>query len=215
MIHSYCSKCKMESPGDTCRGCGKRASANAQRNIWSIAAVPVSDGRLWRAILLTLLGVTALLFLLIFGLEAILSSNQRVHAMWRGGVPQMILAIPLIGILLSFLVLTIQGRETLVYVLDKQGAHLQTWHAFGRMKSWARLQCYEKIRDIPQADGSVMHLSQEWHMLWKDVQAVKYQPARACILLYHTPRCAPMVLRLPPEEYEGAAGWVQKFCKGK
>jgi len=47
------------------------------------------------------------------------------------------------------------------------------------------------------------------------VQSVKYKPGKAVILLYHTPYCAPMVLRLPAEEYELAAAYVGKYCKGK
>ena len=74
---------------------------------------------------------------------------------------------------------------------------------------------YDKSKDVPQQDGSVMHLSQERHMLWQDVQSVKYKPGKAVIQLYHTPHCAPLVLRLPPEEYDLAAAYVGKYCKGK
>ncbi|MBE5787819.1 MAG: hypothetical protein E7324_09820 [Clostridiales bacterium] len=215
MIYSYCKKCKLESPGDTCRQCGKHASPGAQRNIWSIASVPVSDGRAWRGILMVLIIITALLMALIFGLESMVSGNAKVNLMWNGGLPQLILAILPLGLFLSFLVLTLQGREVIVYVMDGQGAHLQTWHPPARIKSWARLQSHDVSRDVPQPDGTVMRLSQERHMLWKDVQSVRYLPGRACILLYHTPHCAPMVLKLPPEEYDLAAAMVQKHCKGK
>ena len=215
MIYSYCKKCKLESPGDTCPQCGKRAAAGAQRNIWSIAAVPVSDGRAWRGIICTLAAVVALLMILIFGLEAMLSGNFKVTQLWNSGLPQLIIAILPLGILLAFLMLTLQGREVIVYFMDTQGCHLQTWHQPGLMRSWARLQCRDRHKDILQSDGNIMHLSQERHMLWQDVQSVKYQPGRACILLYHTPHCAPMVLRLPPEEYDLADAMVKKHCKGK
>ena len=61
----------------------------------------------------------------------------------------------------------------------------------------------------------MVHLSQERHLLWKDVAQVQYRPARAVIALYHTPHIAPLVLRLPPEEYELAKAYVGKYCKGK
>ena len=160
-------------------------------------------------------GIVALLLGGVFGLEAMLSSRQNVNLLWNSGLPQLIIAILPVGILLSFLVLTVQGREVIVYVMDAQGCHLQTWHQPGLMKSWARLQCRDRHKDILQPDGTVMHLSQERHMLWQDVQSVKYQPGKACILLYHTPHCAPMQLRLPPEEYDPAAAMVQKYCKSK
>ena len=216
MIYSYCKRCKLETPGDICSGCGKRASASAQRDVWSIAAVPLSDGRIWRGALLTLLGVAALLLISVFGMEAMLSGQQRAAALWQqGSFPRLVFAMVPVGLAVVFLFLTVQGREVNVYVLDGKGAHQQTWHEPRKWKSWARLQSADPEKDIQQQDGSVMHLSQERHMLWKDVQAVQYKPGRAAIYLYHTPHCAPMALRLPAEEYELAAAYVSKYCKGK
>lgn len=215
MIYSYCKKCKIESPGDTCQNCGKRATAAAMRDVWSIAALPLADGRAWKAALLALCAVVALLFLLIFGLEAMLCGTQKFVNLWQSGLPACVFAILPVGLLIVFLFLYLQGREVNVYVLDPKGAHLQTWHEPGRAKSWARLQSADKRNDIPQQDGSVMHLSQERHLLWADVQQVKYKPAHASIFVYHTPNCAPLILHLPPEEYDLAAAYVGKYCKGK
>ncbi|MBQ9265310.1 MAG: hypothetical protein IJ189_14030 [Clostridia bacterium] len=215
MIYSYCKRCKMESPGDVCRSCGKRATANAQRDVWSIASVPVADGRTWKSILYALLCVAALLLIVIFGLESMTSDAAKVSRLWGSSLPRMIFLIIPLGLLLAFLFLTAQGREVIVYVLDPQGAHLQTWHTPSKIKSWARLQSADPDKDVPQQDGSVMHLSQERHMIWGDVQSVRYKPRSAAIYLYHTPRLAPMVLKLPPEEYEVAAAYVGKYCKGK
>ena len=215
MIKSYCSRCKQESTGENCQICGKHAAANAQQDVWSIDVVPLSDGRIWRGILLTLLGVAVLLFVLIFGLEAVFAGNAGMASLGEGRIPQMILLLVPVGLLLSFAALSLQGRETHVYVLDKNGAHLQTWHAPGRLKSWARLQSYDSQRNFPMEDGGALHLAQEWHLLWKDVEKIDPQPAKACILLYQNSRLAPMVLRLPPDEFELAIYWVQRHCKGK
>ena len=215
MIYSYCKRCKTESAGDVCRGCGRRATAAAQRDVWSVASVPIADGRIWRAALYTLLAVTALLFLMIFGLETLLSGSTKTAQMWNSALPSCIFALLPVGLALTFIDLMLQGREVIVFILDPQGAHLQTWHAPSKLKSWARLQSASPENDVPQQDGSVMHLSQERHMLWADVQSVKYRQIKATILLYHTPYLAPMALRLPQEEYELAAAYVQKYCKGK
>ena len=215
MIYSYCKKCKQESPGDICQSCGKRATAAAQRDIWSIAAVPLADSRAWTGALYALLCVVGLLLLLIFGLEFMLSGSYKTAQLWNSSLPQLIFSILPLGLLCTFLCLMAQGREVNVYVMDPQGAHLQTWHQPSRIKSWARLQSHDRAKDVPQQDGSVMHLSQERHMLWQDVQSVKYKPGKAVIQLYHTPHCAPLVLRLPSEEYDLAAAYVGKYCKGK
>ncbi|MBR1585486.1 MAG: hypothetical protein IJ662_08110 [Clostridia bacterium] len=215
MIYSYCKRCKLESPGDVCQSCGKRATANAQRDVWSIASVPLADGRVWKSILYALLSVAALLLVVIFGLEALTSDAAKVNRLWNSALPRMIILVIPLGLAVSFVFLMAQGREVIVYVLDPQGAHLQTWHPPSRVKSWARLQSADPDRNIPQQDGSVMHLSQERHMIWGDVQSVRYRPRNAAIYIYHTPHLAPMVLKLPPEEYETAAAYVGKYCKGK
>ena len=216
MIYSYCRRCGLESPGDICQGCGKRAAASSQRNIWSIASVPLADGRIWKSALLTLLCVAALLLLVVFGLESVFSSARQAGEMWtQGSFPRLVFAMIPVGLAVVFLFLAVQGREVNVYVLDPKCAHLQTWHAPHKWKSWARLQSADPEKNIQQQDGTVMHLSQERHMRWEDVQNVQYKPARAAIYLYHTPHCAPMVLKLPPEEYELAAAYVGKYCKGK
>ena len=215
MIYSYCKRCKLESPGDTCQGCGKRATAAAQRDVWSIASVPLADARVWQATLLALACVAALVLAVIFGLDAMIPGDQAVPDAWRPRVTRLVFALFPIGLATVFLFLLAQGREVNVYVLDPQGAHLQTWHPPSRIKSWARLQSADPGKNVPQQDGSVMHLSQERHMLWQDVIKVKYKPGSAAIQLYHTPHLAPMVLKLPANEYELAAAYVGKYCKGK
>lgn len=215
MICSYCKRCKTESPGDVCRICGKHAAAGSQRDVWSTASVPLADSRIWKSIVITLIAVALLLTVVVFGLEALVSDAGKVRLLWSSPLPRLIFLIVPLGLAVSFLFLTIQGRETIVYVLDPQGAHLQTWHQPSRLKSWSRLQSADPACDVPQQDGTVMHLSQERHLIWADVQSVRYRPRIAAIYLYHTPRLAPMVLKLPPEEYETAAAYVGKYCKVK
>ena len=76
MIYSYCKRCRMESPGDVCAGCGKRAAAASHRDKWSVASVPLADSRAWRTSVLALLGAAVLMLLTVFGLEAMC----HVHA---------------------------------------------------------------------------------------------------------------------------------------
>ncbi len=215
MIYSYCKHCKAESPGDTCQTCGKRASAAAQRNVWNASFLPVTDARAWKGILVLLLAMVALCALVLIGLDALLRGSAGAARALQGNLPALIFAILPLGLIIAFLFLYMQGREILVYVLDPRGAHLQTWHEPSKKKSWARLQTSDPALDVQNASGGKMHLSQERHMLWQDVQSVQYKPSRSLILLYHTPHCAPMALRLPQAEYESAAAYVNKYCKGK
>ena len=215
MIYSFCKRCNTETPGDVCSSCGKRFTPASQRDVWSISCLPLSDGRIWRAALLALAGAAALLLMVVFASEAIMTDGARAARLWQSAFPRAAMALIPAGLLAVFLFLLLQGREVEVFVLDPKGAHLQTWHGPQKWKSWARLQSADPRRNIQQQDGSVMHLSQERHMRWQDVVDVQYKPQRAVIQLYHTPRCAPLVLRLPPEEYDTAAAYVGKYCKIK
>ena len=215
MIYSYCKRCNLESPGDTCTGCGKRAAVSAQMDQWSIASNPVMDGRAWRAALIALSSAALLLMAVVFGMEAAVNGGEAASVLFRGSLPRMILALVPVGMAVTLLFLLLQGQEVDVFKLDAQGAHLRIWHGPQKWKSWARLQSADPSKNVPQQDGSVVHLSQERHLLWKDVAQVQYRPTKAVIALYHTPHIAPLVLRLPPEEYELAKAYVGKYCKGK
>ena len=215
MIYSKCKRCKIESPGDTCMQCGKRAPLSAQKDVWSGSSTPLMETRIWISTFFALLCVAALLMIIVFGLEFIMNGNARMALLWQGRVPRLIAALVLLGMGVMFLFLFLQGREVNEYILDKDAAHQQTWHKPSLIRSWARLQSADRGRDVPQQDGTVMRLSQERHMRWEDVQAVKYLPHRSVIRLYHTPHCAPMILRLPSNEYDLAVAYVARYCKGK
>ncbi len=216
MIYSYCKRCGLESPGDVCQGCGKRAAAGSQRDMWSVISVPLTDGRIWRGALLALAGAALLLLATVFLLEFLVSGGEKAARLWHeGALARTVVAMIPVGLAVVFLFLALQGKEVNVFVLESNGAHLITWHDPQKWKSWARLQSADPEKNIQQQDGSIMHLSQERHLLWKDVQAVRYKPGKAAIALYHTPHCAPLVLKLPAEEYELAAAYVGKYCKGK
>ena len=215
MIYSYCKRCRMESPGDVCSGCGRRATASLLRDKWSVDSIPLRDGRTWRTAFSALLGASGLLLAAVFGLEAVFGGPARVALLWRSALIRVTLAFAVIGLAVVFLFLLLQGREANVFTLDAIGAHQHTLHGPQKWKSWARLQSADPAKDIPQQDGTVLHLSQERHMLWKDVVSVQYRPERSMILLYLTPHFAPMTLKLPAGEYEMAESFVKKYCKGK
>ena len=215
MIYSYCKRCQINSPGDVCSGCGKRSSASAQRDIWSVSSVPLANARIWRGAFFSLLGAAALILAVVLGLESIFSGPNQALRLLQGNLIRVTLALIPVGLAVVFLFLLVQGREVNMFILDNWCAHQQTWHGPQKWKSWARLQSADREKDIQQQDGSVMHLSQERHIRWKDVQDVKFLPQRASIRLYHTPHCAPLILQLNPEEYSLAEAYVKKYCKIK
>ena len=55
MIYSYCKHCGVESCGDVCAQCGKRAPAPCQMDKWTVDSLPLADSRAWKTTLLSLL----------------------------------------------------------------------------------------------------------------------------------------------------------------
>ncbi len=215
MIRYYCGKCKAGSETRACSKCGKNLPANTEYNEWSVYHVPVADGALWRFAFLTLLAAAVLLFAIVFGGEALLSGTDKAMALFDSRLAPVIVAIIPVGLLVLFIGLNIQGRETIYYKMNYVGVRLETWHPASRIKSWARLQDANMESAFVDPEGLKIVRGQVRHILWQDVQVVRYSPTRGAILLYHTAHCAPFTLRLPPEEYETASAMVQKYCKGK
>lgn len=215
MIVSYCKKCKTESAGSVCQTCGKRAPAALVRDVWRTVRVPAADSAAWRSVITALLFVTALLFLLIFGAERLMSARTKFDQVFSSPLLTYVLGVPFIGVLAAFLVFSMQGREEVRYSLDTAGAHTQTWHRASRIRSLARLQSPRMDEALEAQDGARYIMADERHMLWQDVNEIKYSPASGTIRLYHTPHLAPMTLRIPPDEYDTAEAIVKKYAKIK
>ena len=213
MIRWYCKKCSLDSDSDTCPQCGKKLSGNALRDIWQVYRVPLSDLCAWKNAFLTLL-LFALLLVLILFIGGFLLGNveESLTALVNGSGAAILLLIPA-GLALLLAAFILPGRETLVYCLDSKGAHMQTWHAPGRVRCWARMQAYHPEDIVDNPDGTSILLSQTRHILWADVQDVVFAPARGEIRLFSSLRLAPFVLRLPPDEYDIAERMVKKTCR--
>ena len=213
MIRWYCKKCSLDSDSDTCPQCGKKLSGTALRDIWQVYRVPLSDLCAWKNAFLTLL-LFALLLVLILFIGGFLLGNveESLTALVNGSGAAILLLIPA-GLALLLAAFILQGRETLVYCLDSKGAHMQTWHAPGRVRCWARMQAYHPEDIVDNPDGTSILLSQTRHILWADVQDVVFAPARGEIRLFSSLRLAPFVLRLPPDEYDIAERMVKKTCR--
>ena len=215
MIVSYCKKCKMETAGVVCSQCGKKQPAANVRDVWRAVRVPVADASAWRSALWVLLLTAALLFLLLFGAERLMSSSVKFDSVLGSQLTTYVLLVPVAGLALLFLALSLQGREEIRYSLDTTGAHLQVWHRASRVRSLARLQAPRLSDAVLGQDGMKYTLADERHMLWQDVNEIKYSQGAGLIRLYHTPHLAPFQLRIPAEEYDTAEAIIKKYTKLK
>ena len=213
MINWYCSKCGRNNPEAVCASCGKKLSPGSMRDVWRVYRTPLSDGAAWKSALTLLLIASLICMVFLFLWQSSLSGFAGALPMLTDGTAASVFMLIPCGLVCLFFFLSLQGREILVYCLDGQGAHMQTWHESGRIRSWARLQRYEAESASVQEDGSSMVLSQTRRLLWADVREVRFMPARGEIHLFSGPRLFPYILRLPPEEYDSAETMVKKHCR--
>jgi len=214
MIVSYCKKCKIDSEGTTCSRCGKHASSSQTRDVWRTVRVPGADTGAWRSAI-TVIGIVALLLLTGLLVLERLTNTDRNLAAASGIIISSVAVCAVIAILVVALAFALQGREEIRFTLDMEGAHTQTWHRAGYLRSWARLQHADMKSAVRSRDGTYYVKCEERHILWRDVNQTRYSPASGTIRLYHTPHLAPFVLRLPPEEYAMAEALVKKHSKNR
>lgn len=210
MTGYFCEKCNQLNERRQCMKCGKNLPTATYREVWNVVRVPVSDGILWKRVMLILLSVVGILILL-SALFCVFSRDM--NALIDQGIITVIMALLPVGVLFTVLVLLLQGRENVWYTLANTGAWEQTWHRPSRLHSWSRFETYRSENAYPQPDGSILTMTKERSIYWKDVCRVRFQADKGRILLYHTPHVAPLILRIPAEEYNEAEMLIKKVCK--
>ena len=215
MIKYYCKKCNLDNDGPMCMNCGKKLSGSTMHSVWAIRRLPLTDDGVWLGALGIASLVVLILFLLIFGAEFFLTGTEKMMALLNSNLPMIVMAILPLSLLLTALLLTLQGHEVLFYSLENYGVILRTWHGASRLKCWARLMGAKLDQVMEDENGQGVIMGHERITLWKDVRQVRYNPRRAEIKLYHANRIAPMVLRIPQEEYPATETLIKKFCKNK
>ena len=215
MIKYYCKKCNLDNDGPVCQSCGKKLTGGSMHNVWAIRRLPLTDGSVWLFAFAIGCTVSLLLFVILFGAEFFLTGTDKMTALFATNLPMLVLAIIPLVLLITGLMLALQGKEVLFYSIESYGVILRTWHGASRIKCWARL-CGAKMDHVMEDEnGQGVIMAYERVTLWKDVKQVRYFPRRAEIRLYHAAHLAPMVLRIPQEEYQAAETLVKKFCKNK
>ncbi len=212
MIVSYCKKCKMESEGAVCQQCGKRAPSSSIRDVWRTVRVPGADTGAWRSAV-GILSFTVIVLLAALLLIERFGSSAQNFAASAGSLISAVAVAGVIGLLIVVAAFSLQGREEIRYILDMEGAHMQTWYRASRVHAWSRLQHANMGAAVQSRDGSKYLKAEERHLLWRDINEINYSPSTGTIRLYRAPHLAPFVLRIPPEEYEMAEALIKKHTK--
>ncbi|MBR4081151.1 MAG: hypothetical protein IKK21_05150 [Clostridia bacterium] len=179
MLTAYCKKCKQDvTPGDACPLCGGKLTRASQRVTWEIAHDPVKDWMCWNSAARIALPVMALTAALLPGLEGISGGAAALHKLVQGGMLHLLGGAVVVFFLVVWLVLLLQGEETLRCTVDSKGIHVTAV-----LDSPAPLQLALRMKP---ASGAADEPVEVWQrdLPWKDIARVQLWEDKLLILFY-------------------------------
>jgi len=184
----YCKKCKRDSASPVCQFCGVQITSLNQneRYFWKMLRIPLGDTVTVISALRTLFVLLVLLVLTLFTGELLFSRDKSsaVYLLTMSGILPWTLIFLAIGAAAIFLVLGLQGREEMHFVIDDRGARVMTWIEPSRLKCFARFIAYDEYKITADSEGNPRMLVGESCILWDDVCRFEVRKRAGRIDLY-------------------------------
>lgn len=216
MLVFFCEKCKRQNAQPQCDSCGRALSNPSIRYVWEDKRAAISDTARIGLIARVAGAALAVCVLVMLIIDYILNGNAAFTSFFKStGIP--LAAVTLAGGLfaLGLLALTLQGQESVQYMLDPKGVFKRTWIEPTRLKCWSRMIRYDKAAFQYNREGKPFLLAHEEYLLWQDTARYRLAPRAGRISLYRPYAFLFMALYLPPHEFDGAADMVRTKLKGK
>lgn len=211
---NFCKKCNAEVPlGESCSHCGGKLSKTNERLSFGCVRAPVKSWFCWNSILRVALPVLLLVALVTLLLEGVFSGGQGVRLLFLQGFLSTVLGVLGMMLLFIWLLLGIQGRESVHYVIDKSGVFAYTYldkpTAVKLSARFLSREGVEKLRGDEQAVSGFLLVRKEF-LAWADVRRVRCWREN-CQLLFFRPRWwQALSITCPPSEYAEAEAFVRK-----
>lgn len=213
----YCKKCKTDSPTPICDHCGAQITSLTQneRFKWRALRIPLGDTPTLLGAFRLLLWTVALLILVLFAGEVIVSPDkqQAMTMLTNSGILPWALLLLGAGAALILTDLALQGREEMHFVVDARGAHLQTWIEPTQIRCIARFVNYEATSITQLPDGSRRMLLSETHLLWNDVARCELRRHARRIDLYRPSSFRFMSLYVEEGEFDALLDYIKPKMK--
>ncbi len=211
---NYCKKCKAEvSLGDMCPYCGGKLTKTGERLSFMMLRVPVRDWFAWNQWLRAALPALGLVAAITLITEAFASGSQGIQALFLQGF-FWLLVWALGGMLVVMLiVLALQGPENVLFTLDKDGAHAQTYLSKPTdLRLFARFLSREAAGALQQEEQAQagMTLVRRMDLPWQEIRRVQCWRENRQILFFRPSWWQVLVITCPPGEYEQAEAFVRK-----
>ncbi|MEA5146580.1 MAG: hypothetical protein VB041_11145 [Candidatus Limiplasma sp.] len=215
--HNYCKKCNQEVPvGEVCSHCGAKLTRSGERLSWTVERKPVQDFFCWNAMLRVVVPVTGLVLGVTILLEALAEGANGVQNVFLQGFFWLVLLTLGILLALTWLILLLQGKETVHCVLDSKGVHTHVY-----LLSPKPLRLYARFT-TPQAAfalacGHTEGMGEDYLCIrrtdtaWGSIRRYALWPETGTIILYSPSFWSVAHLRCPSQEaYGQALAYVHK-----
>ena len=211
---NWCKKCAAEvPPGESCPYCGAKLAKTGERLSFGGERLPVRDWFSWNAALRVVVPVLGTVLLLTVVVEALTEGARGVQTVFVEGLFGVLLAAFALILLALLLLLCLQGRECVHYVLDAHGATSDVY-----LREPSPLRLYARMippQSVAALDDSGRHVDgltfiHGTRLLWTDVKRVRFWKEARVILLYRPRYWQVMAIACAPGEYETAEAYVRK-----
>lgn len=216
MSHTnYCKKCKAETPAtETCPRCGAKLTRSGERISVTVLREPVRDWFSWNAMLRVVVPVVGAVLLFTVLAEALVEGGQGLQRVFMQGFFWTLLLTLGMLLFLIWLLLLVQGRETVRYILDSKGAHACVYlKEPGSVRMYARLMTPETVEalqaDAPEPLAGHLYI-RSMEIAWAQVRRADFWPETHTVLLYHPRFWLTLSIRCGAADYAEIAAYVLK-----
>ena len=216
---NYCKKCKTEVPlGESCPHCGGKLSQNGEQLSFGMKRKVVREWFAWNNLLRIALPVFVLVFGMIVGAEAAAAGAEGVIALISQGFLETMLGLLALMLFGIFLLLHLQGVESVHTVIDRQGIHVRTYIAdgndLGRIARFVSLQSAERLTQTDdRAPLPGLMLVHRVTLPWMEIRRVRIWKEGSTILFFRPSFWQVAAVRCPVSELGQAEEMIRKKLK--
>ena len=216
---NYCKKCKAEVPaGESCPYCMGKLTQSGEQISFGMKRLVVKDWFAWNDLLRIALWVLGLVFAIIIAAEASAAGMAGVTALFQQGLITTMLGMLALVLLAIFLLLHLQGAESVHTVLDKQGVHLRIYIAQGNdLGLYARLMTQQSADRLALSDDRPalpgLTLVKHVFLPWDQIRRVRIWREGGTILFYRPSLWQAAAVRCPGGQLNEAEAFVRKKMK--
>ncbi len=213
-LRNYCKKCKAEVPaGETCPLCYGKLTQAGQRLSFGLVRTPARDWFAWNQALRVILPTLLLVTVITLWLEGSVSGRQGIQAVFMQGFLGALLGALGLMLLLMLVLFCLQGKESVHYVLDKDGVHAYTYldrparrKLYARFLTWASAQAMQKEELAVKGFLLVKRVD----LPWSQIRRVRCWRETYRILFFKPAWWQVLAMACPPTEYAEAEALVRK-----